>query len=907
MNYTDRINPISKGLTTYLEELRNMNYQIPTFQREIVWDEINVKKLWDSIYKFYPLGSILIWKTDVKLQNHRQIGGHQISDTNFNRTEYQYILDGQQRTTSLLTSLHGGSIEGRQGFDPLLYVDLTVEIENNTDDESYSERFLFWNEIERSSDRKKKFDEGLIVKLIDIKTNFTEVFNKIFNGQAANGNIAHPIIIGLQNTQSVLENYRISFIEIRGIQVSEVCQIFERINQAGKQLNIFDIVVAKTFRPATTTPSYDGFYLRDLIVNFREQHLKNSEFVTISDFEYLQILAVIIRQNVQDSGVRNITNKYLNEIKTEHILAVWEDTKKAIRKTVDFFENHLHIKTPHLIPLHYFYLTIAAYFFKNDSPDYPLLKKYFWFYCFHNKDLLSNSTDVWKHVALLNEEKRFDSFLIDKQELRSAKYSSQGRMSRAILALYASAQPKDWEHCDRDVLVQNIFFSTDKPNLHHIFPTNSEYVLKNKHKNKIGSDSLMNIAYLTQITNLNITNKNPLDYMRNYDKPEFERIMPSHLLSREILDWARSGVCPEDAIDQFIESRVNNILANLKIKLDGITFEVMDTADINGKQTEVSNTFEEDLEDKIHVSTSKISRNKANKIENYKVGVTHTLSSELAGEKWTSTEKKPKSKHHKQTEDDCKEEWEKEENKPIKEIAEYLEKLISESGAIEELTVRYKGSAVFFHPYKNIKYFSIKKEQDPFILSIYNEKISDEVKERLTEASIPFEPTPRGAHILIKDKEFVKQNQEMFIKIAEIVKELRQSSGECTHEDWTRVWLDKAKWAVEIANYLKELISGAKVFEEQDLTLNYTKAYIGLVVSSKEIFHLGGKPDGNIASLSFNAIKVKDRPRLKEILGDLYLENDKNVYIKIDKQLVEQHQGMFIEIAKFVKDVKIRA
>ena len=48
--------------------------------------------------------------------------------------------------------------------------------------------------------------------------------------------------------QGGLEKYRISFIELKGIQVSEVSQIFELIKQGGKPLNIFDIVVAKTFK-----------------------------------------------------------------------------------------------------------------------------------------------------------------------------------------------------------------------------------------------------------------------------------------------------------------------------------------------------------------------------------------------------------------------------------------------------------------------------------------------------------------------------------------------------------------------------------------------------------------------------------------------------------------------------------
>jgi hypothetical protein len=604
MNYTDRIFPTNKGLTTYLDELIAKNYQIPTFQRDVVWEQDNVKKLWDSIYKFYPLGSILIWKTDLKLQNHRQIGGHQITEANFSRTEYQYILDGQQRTTSLLTSLYGGKIESKPKFDPLLFVDLTIPIESDTDDESYRNRFLFWNEIDDRNgelrinfSKKKRYEDGLIVRLIDIKNNYTDIQTKVFNSELVNKDFNHNFLKELANIKGVLDNYRISFIEVKGIQVAEVCQIFERINQAGKPLNIFDIVVAKTFRPTlpkseVDTSSDNGFYLRDLIDGFRKSN--NSEFLNISDIDYLQILSVLINQNIPDSGVRNITDRYLNEIKTEHIQSVWDEAQKAMLKTFDFFENHLHLKTPYLIPFRYFYFTITAYFYKNPSPNYDFLKKYFWYQSFHNDDLLSNTTQLFQHIEFLNSEKRtkkyqFNRFLIDKQTLRSATYSSRGRISRAILSLFANVQPRDWEHCDRFVLVQNFFFTTDKPNLHHIFPTNSEYVLNNHHNNIITSDSLMNIAYVIQTTNLDITNRSPLEYIKDYDSAEFERILPSHLLSTQILDWVREDRMPENAIDLFIESRVDNILADLKVKLSGISFEEMDT--IESMTTEIPETI----------------------------------------------------------------------------------------------------------------------------------------------------------------------------------------------------------------------------------------------------------------------------------------------------------------------------
>jgi hypothetical protein len=586
MNYTDRIYPTHKGLTTYLDELIAKNYQIPTFQRDVVWDRFNVKKLWDSIYKFYPLGSILIWKTDLKLHNHRQIGGHTITDTNFTRTEYQYILDGQQRTTSLLTSLYGGVIDNQPGFDPTLYVDLTIPIQDETDDESFKDRFLFWSEIDDkngtykvNTPKKKRFDNGLIIKLIDIKNNFTNIQSKVFQNAEVNNDFNHHYLVELGKIKGVLDNYRISFIEIKGIQVSEVCQIFERINQAGKPLNIFDIIVAKTFRPKTNGNINDGFYLREIINEFRNQN--RSEFMNLDDLDYLQIIAVIIKQNIQNSGVWNITERYLNEIKTDQIINVWDEAKIAILKTFDFLENHLHIKTPYLIPFRYFYFVLSSYFYNNSSPNYEFLKNYFWFYSFHNDDLLSNTTQLTNHLEFVNNEKHgksisFERFYLDKQKLRNAKYSSKGRWSRAILSLFSSMQPKDWEHCDRDVLVQNIFFSTDKPNLHHIFPTNSEYVLNYKNKN-ITNDTLMNIAYLTQITNLNISNKNPLDYVKEFDKQGFEKILPTHLLGQEILEWGKSGIMPDDGLEIFIETRITNIINTLKERINITTLDIIDT------------------------------------------------------------------------------------------------------------------------------------------------------------------------------------------------------------------------------------------------------------------------------------------------------------------------------------------
>jgi len=281
---------------------------------------------------------------------------------------------------------------------------------------------------------------------------------------------------------------------------------------------MFDIVVAKTFRPERS--SDPGFYLRGLFEDFRcALERDGSRYAAVDDLTLLQIMAVLVRDAFPDSGVYNITDAYLNLLKTEHLEAIWSRATGATRKVFDFFDNHLHLPGPSLIPYRYFYLSLVSYFFDNKSPDYNLLKRYFWYFSFHNDDLLSNTTHLKEHIRKLREARSSGSFaferiLVDKERFRKTAYSTRGRLSRAILALYANQDPKDWQHPDRSVLTTVYYTLTDQPNLHHVFPL--DFCEKHLGDQARLADSLLNIAYLTQITNLQISNRNPLEYLGAY-------------------------------------------------------------------------------------------------------------------------------------------------------------------------------------------------------------------------------------------------------------------------------------------------------------------------------------------------------------------------------------------------------
>ena len=103
--------------------------------------------------------------------------------------------------------------------------------------------------------------------------------------------------------------------------------------------------------------------------------------------------------------------------------------------------------------------------------------------------------------------------------------------------------PSDWASPYRDVVSDTYYMLTDRPNLHHIFPSN--FIASNPGKSRVDVNSLMNIAYITQLTNIRISDKNPIDYIAELDKNEFRTVLRGHLVPSQIVDWAHEEArCP---------------------------------------------------------------------------------------------------------------------------------------------------------------------------------------------------------------------------------------------------------------------------------------------------------------------------------------------------------------------------
>jgi hypothetical protein len=83
-----------------LDQVYGGRIRIPAFQRGFVWDPDKVAYFMDSLYKGYPFGSILLWRTKQPLKSERDLGPYTIPERD---PDYpiDYVLDGQQRLTSI--------------------------------------------------------------------------------------------------------------------------------------------------------------------------------------------------------------------------------------------------------------------------------------------------------------------------------------------------------------------------------------------------------------------------------------------------------------------------------------------------------------------------------------------------------------------------------------------------------------------------------------------------------------------------------------------------------------------------------------------------------------------------------------------------------------------------------------
>ena len=93
-----------------VEDFRHGRMAVPEFQRDYVWKPSKAPKLVDSLYRNFPISSLLVWESSDHVEHRGQTRG--------TKDFIGWLIDGQQRVTTLARTL-----DGDQDIDVVFNVD----------------------------------------------------------------------------------------------------------------------------------------------------------------------------------------------------------------------------------------------------------------------------------------------------------------------------------------------------------------------------------------------------------------------------------------------------------------------------------------------------------------------------------------------------------------------------------------------------------------------------------------------------------------------------------------------------------------------------------------------------------------------------------------------------------------
>ena len=525
--------PQTKTFSGLVAAIEQGQIKIPQFQREFVWTMQKSAGLMDSIIKGYPIGTFIFWRTKERLRSVKNIGKQNLPEPR--QGEFvDYVLDGQQRLTSLFASLKGVMLtkdNGGQNDFSKIYVDLEAD-ENEQ---------IVITEIQGK-------DEQSIISIVNL-------LNGDFTLLGSYPNIYHQKLMVYKQR---IESYQYSIIQVNDAPIEIATEIFTRINVGGKPLSLFEIMVAKT---------YDDERKFDLAEKTQEllDNLKPHNYETISDATILQTVSLILSKECK--------RQIILQLDKAEFIDVWSQVQDAIERTVEYFKNYYRIPVSQLLPYNALVAPFSYFFFHHkDNPTgnkQKYLEDFFW------RCSLSGRYSSSVESKLAQDVKRIDRILSD--ELPSYDWSidssrefitNNGWFSaarsyiKAILCLYAYHQPKSFN--DNSIVnISNYWLKqANSKNYHHFFPKS---YLQKKGYGDHRINHILNITIVDDFLNKKVIKaKAPSDYMGDFREAnsDLKMTMKTHLIDN--LD--AFGIW-DDNYNLFIQKRADIVSSEISKRI----------------------------------------------------------------------------------------------------------------------------------------------------------------------------------------------------------------------------------------------------------------------------------------------------------------------------------------------------
>ncbi len=490
-------------LPQLLIQIEQGKLQVPRFQRDFVWPLAKTRKLLDSMFKEFPIGSFFLWKAPADLpymfRTLEDLGipkpkpGHEIS----------YILDGQQRLTSLFVTINGIKIGWRD------YGRICLDLDTAT-------RYL--------QIKEEGFDEDIFV--YQKPDNFRYVAVSDLTGDdhlTIFKNIPEDLQSAFNKAYNLFQTYPFSVVWIQEQTLSDAIIIFQRINQEGKALSRYDLVCANLWQK--------DFDFRKKVAD-QNKIFKNKGFGKLHDTIFTQTFSLVI--NDQCTTLAELS------LKTKDVKKTWSKVIASLNLAVQFAIDNLGVKRASYLPYRGILVVLANYFYKSPNTSLSVdqrnaLWDWFWKVTLSERYSSTSPSRMADDAQLLSksftgEQVSFDYPIKINAELiaRTKMTSTTSSLRNAFLCLSALKNPINLKDNSPINLSDDYFSDLKKAERHHIFPVG--YLREQGLEVRL--HLIPNFCFIPADLNREIGKQDPAKYMAKYKKinPHFDISASSHFI-----------------------------------------------------------------------------------------------------------------------------------------------------------------------------------------------------------------------------------------------------------------------------------------------------------------------------------------------------------------------------------------
>lgn len=516
----------SYSIRKILDAVTSGEIRIPAFQRGFVWEMDRVAHLLDSIYKGYPFGSLLFWRTKQKLDSERELGTFTLPDP---QAEYpiDYVLDGQQRLTSIFTVFQ---TELTPQSNPE-WTDIFFDLEAG--DNPQDSVFVAMDKLE-DAERHRYFPMRVLFDSVGYRAN--------------TDHLSREKIAVIDRLQEKFKEVTIPVQVLKSEDRSIVAIVFERINHLGVALDTLQLLSAWTWS--------EDFDLLDKFRDLRDD-LAFFGFAGVGDDSDL-ILSCVAGILAKEPGPETLLKLNGADVRAE-----FPRVEQGIRGAIDFLRNQLMVKHLKLLPYPAMLVPLAVFFAEPEGKDvvygaetFQRLKRWFWRTCFsarYSSQTRKTTIHDIEQVGLL-KNKQPNTFGDIDLRLDETFFKSSFRVGAAatktFVLLLSNNTPKSLlsgKAIDLDRVLQGY----NRSEFHHTYP---RAFLKEMGCDDSSINMLANFCFLSAAENRNIGKKRPSVYLKELGGEE-----------HNVDETLASAFCKADEFNDdygaFVEGRTLRLLA----------------------------------------------------------------------------------------------------------------------------------------------------------------------------------------------------------------------------------------------------------------------------------------------------------------------------------------------------------